>query len=158
MPRYEWDPSKTQSSIEVFPKGEYEVVVGEPKSFIRKNRKNEDSYGIRFSLTVADGPYRGKRTIYTAYLHSEGAQSMAKRFQMAVFGFHNRPDSEKEFNERTAGLDWSFDPETGQCGEGWRQMAGAHVIANVDVQKNPENDEENQNFKSWRPAVAVASK
>lgn len=153
MPRYEYDPSKTSAVQEIFPKDDYEIVVGEPKSFIRKNRKNEDSYGVRFMLTIDEGQYKGKKLMYTCYLHTEGSQSMTKRFQMAVFGFKNKAEDEKAFDAATAGLDWAFDPETGTCGEAWHKMAGAHVIAGLDIDKNKETDEPTQGFKSWRPAI-----
>lgn len=157
MPRYEYDPSKSQATIEIFPKDEYEFIVGEPKAFIRKNRKNQDSFGVRVSLTHTEGAYKGKRTVFTCYLHSEGAQSMSKRFQMAVFGYEAKAEAEQDFNKATSGLDWSFDPETGSVGAAWKQLGGARVIGNLDVGKNEETDEPQQVFKSWRPAVAVSA-
>lgn len=154
MPRYNYDPSKVQSSIEVFPKDDYEFVLGSPKSFIRQNSKGEDSYGVRFSVEVAAGAYKGKRTVFTCYLHSEGAQSMSKRFQMAAYGFKSNSEGEQAFNEKFGGLDWSIDPESGSVGEAWQKMAGTRVVGVLDIGKNNQTGEPQQDFKSWRPAIA----
>lgn len=148
MSRYEYDPSKTQATIEVLEKGDYEFLIGEPKSFIRKNKKNEDSYGIRFPLT-AEG--KTKPVYYTCYLHSEGAQGMTKRFQMAAMGFKNNKTDEARFDAEVIGMDWNFDPEAGTVGEAWRKFTGKRVVGSVDVSPNTETGEPQQNWKSWRP-------
>lgn len=155
--RYEYDPSKATALQEIFPKDEYEFIIGEPKAFIRKNRKGEDSFGVRFPLTIAEGRFASKRTMITCYLHSDGAQSMAKRFQMAAYGFRNNQEQEAEFNIEMAGKDWGFDPATGACGEMWRNMAGSRVVGALDVKPNEETGEPQQDFKSWRPLAKVAA-
>jgi len=155
MPRYNYDPSTATAAQEIFPKDDYEISLGTPKSFIRQNQKGEDSYGVRFQLTIEDGAYKGKHIPFTCYLHSEGAQSMTKRFQMAVMGCKSNQAGEAEFNEQFGPLDWSIDPEAGTCGEGWSKMAGARVIATLDVGKNTQTGDQQQNFKSWRPAVTA---
>lgn len=162
MPKYNYDPSKVSSTIEIFPAGEQEFIVGDPKAFIRKNAKDEDSFGVRFKLTIAEGDFRGKTTVFTCYMHSEGAQSMSKRFHMAAYGFGaNEQDTikvaEEKFNAAVGGDDWSFDPDTGTVGEAWRRMAGTRVIGNLGIGKNTRTDEPQQEFKSWRPAIAVAA-
>lgn len=148
MSRYEYDPSKAQSTIEVLEKGDYEFVIGEPKSFIRKNRKGQDSYGIRFPLT-ADG--KTKPVYYTCYLHSEGAQGMTKRFQMAAMGYKNSKVMEQAFDGDVIGMDWSYDPETGAVGDAWRKFTGKRVVGTVDIGANEETGEPQQVWKSWRP-------
>jgi hypothetical protein len=88
-PRFEFDPTTVVASMEVFPKGEYEMVVGEPKAFLRQAGEDKhDSYGIRYSLVIKQpDEYDGKRTIFSTYYQSEGSQSMAKQFIMAVLGY-----------------------------------------------------------------------
>lgn len=158
MPRYEFDPSKAQATIEVFPKDRYHFVVGKPKAFLKKDEKgNVKNYGIRFQLTVDEGEFRGKNTIFSAYLHNDGSQSMTKRFQMACLGYGNKPEDEKRFDAEQAGKDWAFDPDTGACGEAWAAFGGCHVYGNVDVGKNTNDDSPQQNFKSWQPMVQVAA-
>jgi len=161
MPRYEFDPSTVTSAIPVLPKNDYEFIVGEPKSFIRKNAKGEDSFGVRYPLTVAEGEQKGKRIFLSTYYQSEGGQAAAKRFLMAVYGYKGNDEEEQRFNRDMRGQDWSFDPESGMVGEAFRQVTGKRVRGSLDVQ--PAKDahgeptgELNQNFKSWSPLSAVA--
>ena len=156
-PRYEYDPSKATASIEIFPKGDYEFSVGEPKAFIRTNQNNEVSYGVRFALTITSDQQRGKRTVQTCYLHNDGGQSMTKQFQMAVYGFKRTSQDEQKFNEAMKDADWAFDPEVGTVGEAWHKMAGAHVVCTLDVGVNKDTHEQQQRFNNWRPAVTVAA-
>lgn len=149
MPRYENDPTKVASSIEVFPKDDYEFIVGEPKSFFRINAKGADSYGVRFPVSVAEGPYAGKRTVFTTYQQSEGAQQMAKRFIMAVLGYGAARAEEKRFDADYAGKDWSFDTDTGAVGDMWREASGKRVIGSLDVRMGDDGSEQ-QDFKGWR--------
>lgn len=147
MPRYEWNPSAVSTTIEVFPKGDYEVTVGEPKAFARQNQQGKDTYGIRYPLTLADN---GKRTVFTVYMHSEGAQSFGKMFLMAALGFEKSPEAEKEFDAQMAEQDWNYDPETGGVGDGWRLAMGQRAIVSLDIQISKEDDKERQNFVGFR--------
>ena len=151
MPRFEFDPTKVSASIEIFEKNEYEFQVGEPKSFMRKNRKNEDSYGVRFPLTIMEGVHKGKRTVFSTYQQSEGAQAMTKQFLMAVLGYEKNRAGEDRFNEDVRGKDWSFDPETGAVGDIWREATGQRVYGSLDIAKNDETGDPMQQFKGWRP-------
>jgi len=166
MPRYEFDPSKDQAGMVVLPKGTYEFIVGEPKSFIRKNSKNEDSYGVRYPLTVADGEKKGTRISYSTYYQSEGGRGMAKQFLMAVLGYKARGEGsqgeEDRFNNDFRGQDWSFDPEEGAVGDAFRAVVGQRVIGILDVQPAKDRDgnetgQENQQFVSWLPISAQVS-
>lgn len=156
-PRYVYDPSKVSSSIEIFPKNDYEFIIGEPKAFKGANQQGQENFGVRVALTHAEGEFRGKKTVYTMYMHSEGAQSMAKRFHIAAYGFpqngQNLAQGEQAFNEAHGGDDWSFDPDTGSVGDAWAKMAGGRIIGSLDVKKNNKDDSPQQDFKSWRPAI-----
>lgn len=150
MPRYENDPTKVAASIEVFPKDDYEFIVGEPKAFERTNAKGAQSYGIRFPVQVAEGDYKGKRTVFSTYQQSEGAQQMAKRFIMAVLGYGAKREEEKRFDADYAGKDWGFDTDTGAVGDMWREAVGKRVIGSLDVRIGDDGGEQ-QDFKGWRP-------
>lgn len=152
MPRYEFDPSKASATIEIFPKDRYLMKIGQPKSFLKKeNDETVKNYGIRFPLTHQDGQFVNKNTIFSGYLHNDGSQSMIKRFQMAALGYRNTPEEEKRFDAEQAGKDWSFDPDTGAVGEAWQQFAGSSIYAHLDVGKNKNSDEPQQDFKRWEP-------
>lgn len=153
MPNYNYDPSSAVASFEVFPKDEYEVQIGEPKAFIKQSGEGDkahDSYGIRFPLIIKEGAYAGKKMFYSTYLHSEGGQSFAKRFQMAALGYGKGKPEEDRFNNDMRGKDWSFDPETGGVGDAWREFVGKRIIVAVDVSKNTRSGDDQQQFTGFR--------
>lgn len=151
MPRYEASPAAVTASLEVFPKDDYLFIVGEPKTFARVNSKGNDSFGVRVSLTIRDGQYEGKRAIHSLYFQSEGAQSMAKQFQMAVLGYGKGRAEEQRFNADWGAADWSFDTDSGTVGDAWRELVGKLVTGSLDVTISEQGDEQQQ-FKGWRPA------
>jgi hypothetical protein len=152
-PRFEFDPTTVVASIEVFPKGEYEFVVGEPKAFMRQAGEDKhDSYGIRYPLVLrAPDEYDGKRTVFSTYYQSEGSQAMAKQFIMAVMGYGKGKPEEERFDRDMRGQDWGFDPETGAVSELYRELSGKRVVGTLDIQKNNNTGDAMQAFKSWRP-------
>ena len=155
-PSFNFDPTKDTASSEVFPKDDYEIQVGEPKSFLRtaaKGTPNEhDSYGVRFPLTIRGGEYEGKKiNNFSVYHQSEGARAVGKQFLMAVLGYKKGKQEEQRFNEDMAGKDWKCDYETGAVGDAFREVTGKRVVGSLDVKKNPQNGEEQQDFKAWRP-------
>jgi hypothetical protein len=154
MPKYTADPTKVTTALAIFPKGDVELKCGKPKAFERQNRKGEQSYGIRIPVECVSGPSTGKRSVVSLYMHSDGAQSMAKRFQMAMAGMLVNDANEKAFDANVAGLDWSFDTDTGECGAAWAAYEGNHIVATVDVslQTNDKGDQiEQQDWKGWLP-------
>ena len=150
MPRFEHNPSAVTTSIEVFPKDDYEFTIGEPKTFFRQNAMGNDSYGVRIPLTIATGDYSGKRTLMSLYFQSEGAQSMAKQFQMAALGYQRGRNEELRFNEEWGAKDWSFDTDAGSVGDAWRELVGGRIVGSLDVSMSDTGDEQQQ-FKGWRP-------
>lgn len=153
MPRYEFDPSTVVASMEVFPKGEYEFQIGEPKSFLKvATDDKKDSFGIRYPLVAKlPGEYDGKRNIFNTYYQSEGSQSFAKQFMMAALGYGKGKQEEDRFDADMRGKDWSFDPNDGSVGDAYRQLAGQRVIGILDIQKNTNTGDPMQAFKGWRP-------
>lgn len=157
-PRFEFDPSTVVASIEVFPKQEYEFVIGEPKAFKRtagEGDKEHDSYGVRFPLALkAPDGYDGKRTVYSIYLHSEGGQAMGKQFMMAALGFGKGIAEEKKYDAEVRGKDWGLDFETGGVGDAWREHTGKRIIGLLDQAKNNRTGDPMQQFVSWRPITS----
>lgn len=150
MPRFEPRPSAVTTSIEVFPKDDYEFIIGEPKTFFRQNAKGNDSYGVRVPITIGAGEYQGKRTFVSLYFQSEGAQSMAKQFQMAALGYGKGRAEEQRFDADWGAKDWSFDTDSGSVGDAWRELVGNRVTGSLDVSISDAGDEQQQ-FKGWRP-------
>lgn len=147
--RFNFNPSSVSSGFQTFPKGEYEFTVGTPKTFNRKNRAGNDSFGIRYPLTIASGEYMGKRTSYSCYLQSEGAQAVAKGFVMACNGY--KRSDEAMFNEDFEQYDWGVTPgDDSSIGEAWTSCEGKRVIGTLDVRMG-DNDSEQQDFKGFRP-------
>lgn len=159
MPRYTADPTSVSASITILPKDDYLFKIGRPKSFERTAAKGHQSYGVRFPLTVVDGPQKGKTVLYSLYLHSEGGQSMGKRFQMAVAGFTVNQANEAEYNEQVSGLDWTFDPEDGSVGAGFAEYEGKHIECDLGVEmikdEKSGKDMESQVWGVFRPVAAA---
>lgn len=155
-PNFDFDPTKDTATTEIYPKDDYEIQVGEPKSFLRTAAKDTPdehlSYGVRFPLTIRGGEYDGKKiNNFSIYHHSDGARTMGKQFLMAVLGYGRSKSEEQRFNEDMAGKDWKCDYETGAVGDAFRELTGKRVIGSLDVQKNKQSGEEQQAFKGWRP-------
>ena len=154
MPRYEPDLSQVSATIAILDKDEYEFEIGKPKAFQRERKKGGESIGVRYPMTVAEGPQSGKRTFYSCYTHSDGGQGFAKQFLMCALGFELTQEAEKRFNEAYKGADWGFDTDSGECGDIWEEAAGKHIIASVDLGVNPETGEPNQQWVRFRPVGA----
>lgn len=154
MPRYEADPSNVTAAIAILPKDEYELELGTPKAFERTAKAGHQSYGIRIAARVVSGPMAGKKTVLNFYLHSDGAQQMTKRFQMACAGFSFSAANEEKYDATVRGQDWSFDTDTGECGAQWAALAGVHVTVSADVKivkNDKDEDVEQQDWGTWSP-------
>lgn len=150
MPVYNNDPSKVVASFEVLPKDDYEFIIGEPKAFEKTGEKGLN-YGVRIPLTVATGPMEGKKSQpQVCYEHTEGAQMMGKQFKMAALGFGKGRAEEQRFDKEYGGQDWSFDTDSGGCGDAWREMTGKRVIGAYDIGINAQSGEEQQKVAGWR--------
>jgi hypothetical protein len=146
---FSFNPSEVSAVIEVLPKGEYEFTVGEPKSFMRKNKQGADSYGVAFPLVLAEdanGKRKGTRIFYNTYGQSEGAQAIAKQFLMAAHGYKRNEADEKKFNEEFAGKDWNYNPVAKTAGDAWHSVKGKRVKASLDTSINPDTQALQQVF------------
>lgn len=160
MPRYSADPTTVTAAITILPKDDYEFKIGKPKAFERTAKAGHQSYGLGIPLTVASGPQLGKKTYIRLYMHSEGAQQMTKRFQMASAGYTVTDKNEKLYDASgVAGKDWSFDTDNGEVGAAWAELEGLHICCDLDVEmvKNDKGDDiESQVWGTWTPVAGVA--
>jgi len=153
MPQPVFDPTKVKATMDIFPKGDYEVLIGEPKSFIRQAGKDKhDSYGVRFPYRIKEaGEYFDKTGVHTIYHHAPGAAGMNKQFLMAALGYGKGEKEEARFDAEQAGKDFSCDYETGAVGDFYRELTGRRVIMSTEPQQNKETGEPSNNARGWRP-------
>lgn len=155
-PQHNYDPTAVTVSFKTFEKGDYEIIVGEPKAFAGTNAEGNENFGIRFpgkiAAVVEEGQEDavGERSIYTCYLHG-AAGPFGKAFAMACLGYEKSEEGEALFNEDHGSKDWSFDSDSGSCGDGWRELTGCRVIASMSIQHNPNDGSKRQQYDSFRP-------
>jgi hypothetical protein len=152
MPVYNNDPTKVTANAVVLPKDDYEFIIGSPKSFAKKNDDGVTikNYGIRYPIIVAGGPFDGQKP-YPAvlYQHNPESESFSKQFLMAALGYDKGRDEEKRFDEASRGKDWSFDTDTGACGDAWNELTGKIIVGSFDT-KMGDNQNEQQVINGWR--------
>ncbi len=156
MPNYQPDFNNVDATIIILDKGEYEFIIGKPKSFQRENSKGILSVGVRFPMTVAEGPMANKRTFYTCYVHTDGAKGFTKQFWMAALDYPLTREGEAKFNAENQDLDLTLETELGECGEFWHSLTDRHVTAAVDLGVNPDTGEPNQAWKRFRGVSQAA--
>lgn len=150
-PRYEVDPTEVSAILTVFEKGEVELLIGEPKSFEKKNEDGSvKNAGIRYPVVAAEGPEKGSKSIYTVYIHTPDAVGFGKQFVMAALGYPLTKDGEKAFNAKYKGNDWSVTPETNAVGDMWREPTGKRIIAVVDTQMGQDGVTQQQKWVKFR--------
>lgn len=156
MPPFEFDPTKVAAVLTIFSKGEYEFLIGEPRSFQREAGEDKHlSVGIRFPVQAETDGKKG-RQLYSLYLHSENASGFAKRFLMAALGYNLNDAGERKFDDDVKGSDWGYNPEVGSCGDMWREVTGHRAIGEVDIQSNEKTGEPMQKWLGWRPITSVS--
>jgi hypothetical protein len=152
MPRVEAHPANVSSTIEIYPKGTYELTIGSATGFSGKeNEKGELASGVRYVLTIdKPGKYKGKRYIQNCYQHNENSQSFAKQFLMAALGYGRSRSEEERFNQDQKDVAWSYDTD-GPVSDGWNKLVGRTVIGDFDIQMNKQRPGEEQQKVTWRP-------
>ena len=164
MPRYDADLSKISATFELFSKGEYEFLVGEPKAFEQttKTGKNagQQAIGIRYPIVLGEetnGHKKGAKNMINCYIHNDGSMAFAKQFLMACLGYPLNSGGEHKFDEDYRGRDWSIDTETGAVGDVWREANGRRVIVTVDLGTNPTTGEPTNQFGRYRSVAQQAA-
>lgn len=150
MSRFNFPVADVAAGQEIFPPDTYNFEVGNSvKAFEGKEKEDgTKAYGIRLRLKiVSEGPHKNKGIPMSFYLHNEVSQQMTKRFIMAVLGYSQK--QEKEFDAAYGAKDWSFDTETGEVGEVYRELEGKLVTCELAIQPNKQTGDEQQNFKRW---------
>lgn len=153
MPVYNSDPSKVVANFEILPKDDYEFIIGSPKAFDKKETDNTTvkNYGVRVSVTVASGPMQGKKgQPVNLYQHNDGSLAFSKQFQMAALGYDKGRNEEIRFDNDYKGKDWSFDTDTGACGDAWNELTGKRIIGTLDIGVNPTTGDPQQVVNGWR--------
>lgn len=177
--RYEFDPTKDTAGFEVLPGGDYRLKIGEPKAFKGETKEGpnagNENYGVAFVLTVVPGPVDAegnespqehvtKKVYQRLFYHTQESRNFSKGFVLAVFGFTSK--EEKMFNDKLTeikekepdnpAVDWAFDSDTGECGQAWRGMVNAEIVATLGVKKGrKEGDSDQQTWEQTRPTPQV---
>ena len=149
MSRFEFNPADISTGFEVFPKGPYEFVLAEPKAyfFASTDPSKNNREGIRFIMTGQDGEAKGKVAICSPDFNFEFGPAQAKQISMAAYGYTTK--QEKEYNEFAKSLDLHIttDEENLDLGQGWLDLKGKRVIANLDI--NTAKDGSGKEFQKW---------
>ena len=152
-PVYNPDPSQVSAFFHIFSKGDYLFDVGEGKPFEGVNAEGKPNAGVRYPLTctrvLGDGDPTAlkKKQMFTCYVHSDGAVSFSKRFQMGCLGFNGDSEGEQAFNEEIQGEDWRIDPDptAPYLGSMWQKISNTSVIISCDVQM----DDDGKKQQKW---------
>jgi hypothetical protein len=160
-PQYNPDPSQVSAFFHIFSKGDYLFEVGEGKPFEGANAEGKANAGVRYPLICTDviegdPQAKGKRQMFTCYIHSEGAISFSKRFLMACLGYDGDHEGEAKFNEAIAGADWRVDPEPTApfLGEMWERVNNTSVVISTDVKMDNEGKKQ-QNWGAFSPISSI---
>ena len=160
MPRIAVVMDEHRATTRVFERGEYELSVERSTPFLREKDDGSENFGIMYGLKIVgqvvdgelDETYAGEDVRpLNCFLHTDGSIRMMKRFMMAVLGY----DEEEEYDKDFGGDEeqFLFDAEKDQkieVGSGWALPVGKHVKVTLD--KEIYQDEEQQRFKNWTPA------
>jgi len=153
MPQYNPDPTTVSAFFYMFEKGDYLFEVGEGKPFEGQNQKGDPNAGIRYPIICSDvlgndgdSGGKGKKQMFTCYIHSEGAMSFSKRFLMACLGYDSSSEGELRFNAEKQGADWKVDPnpEAPYVGEMWKSVQGTTLIMHCSTKLNEEGQKQQQ--------------
>lgn len=151
---FAFNPRNVSASIEVLPKGDYEVTVEGAKAFLNKDDKgNTKNFGVMHTLKVQEGSKKDKKIVFRSYFHNEGGQGIYKQFHMAANGFG--PKDEDAYNAASAEMDFAqINFETGECGGAYKDIVGKRLTVSLDedlYKKNPDDEgKPNQLWKGFR--------
>lgn len=173
MARYTADPTKDTAGFPILPKGDYRLKFGEPKAFKGETKEGanagQENYGIAYLLTVVEGPVDSdggvspsehflKKIYHRMYYHTPESRNFSKNYILAAFGYTSNEEPQfndalnqmKEQDPENPQLDWSFDPDTGECGEAWKQLTNREIVGSLSV-KLDKNNREQQSWDAVRP-------
>ena len=157
-PQYNPDPTQVSAFFYLFNKGDYLFEVGEGKPFEGTNQKGDPNAGIRYPIICSDvledgdKEGKGKKQMFTCYIHSDGAMQFSKRFIMAGLGYESSSEGELKFNEENKAADWRVDPnpEAPYVGEMWKKVEGSTMIIHTSI-KLGEDGQKQQQWNGFSP-------
>lgn len=149
MPRFQPNPTSVDAGFPVYPAADYEIILGDPKSFYRPGKNGKaDNYGVTFRSTIAEGDKQGKPIMINCYMHTPESEGFSKQIQMAALGYPK--DAEDKFNAEVGAGDWSFNTDDNSVGEEWTKMKGTRLIVTLTV-KMGEGGVQQQGTAGFRP-------
>lgn len=150
---FDFNPTDVATGIPVYPKGSYELEVGEPKSFLRQGKEGKaDNHGVFYKCKVTSpAEFAGKPFLQNCYMHTPESAAFGKSFIMAALGFTPRDnDSEEKFNEMYKNENWKYEPDTKEAGEMWHKVKNQRVIVDLDVTMDKDGNKQ-QKIVGFRP-------
>jgi len=160
-PQYNPDPSTVSAYFYMFSKGDYIFTVGEGKPFEGVNRTGDSNAGIRYPIICTDvlegdSKGKGKKQMFTCYIHSDGAMQFSTRFIMACLGYESSGEGEAKFNEENQGADYRVDPnpEAPYVGEMWKKLTGSSLVIHASIALDDEQKKQ-QKWNGFSPLSAV---
>lgn len=154
MGRFSFNPNDIQVGFPVYPKGSYELELGEPKSqfFAGKDGK-ADRVVVGWPAKIVEGEFKGKPYYVQADLNNEYGQQAAKAVVMAAKGFVPNQDNLAAFNAEYGKFDGDVNTDDRTCGEFWHLAKGGRIVLDLDT--DIVNDKQVQTFpKNIRPVGA----
>lgn len=157
-PVFDGDITKARAVTPPLDPGVYTFELSEPTAFYRKNKKDEEVYGVKFPMRVTGGEYDQRLVFFDTYFHSSGGIGAAKRFAMAVMGHKVDEAAEaqfdKDYNTTPEQKDaMNIDFEQKELGEFWKSLGGRNVVGVLSVSVNNYEGQETlqQKFNRWMP-------
>lgn len=157
MSGFDFNPNDVTVGFEIFPKGSYEIEVGEPKSFFKPGKEGKlDNHGVRFMCKIADGDKKGRKYMVNCYMHTEESQAFSKQFLMAALGYDPKKlEDEQAFNAATANENWRYNPDDKSAGDMWHRVKNQRLNVDLDVGIAPDTapnaGERQQKLVGYRP-------
>lgn len=158
MPRYDTNMAGVVASIiGNIPAGHYKFKINTPKAFAKFEEKDGikvlKNYGIRYPVEVVevvtgDGKV-GDKQFFTCYQHTKEAIEYAKAQHMVLCGFDQTREGEEAYNAKYLTGDYSFDTDSGEVGQAWKDCEGSYFEAVVSIKKDGDN--ENQKWNKMIP-------
>jgi len=139
---FNFNPTQVSANLEVFAKGDYEVILNEPKPYFQAGKPNAqtgenypDSEGLMWTLRIAEGEHKSKPIIFRPNFNNEFGPQQAKSLLVAANGFPAGQEGEQAYNASHSTDDFSYsaDPENVHIGQAWVDTKGKRVIVSLDV-------------------------
>lgn len=154
--RYSGAPTGVSVGLSVLPEDTYEVILGEPKAFVRQTNAGEEEYGVRWPFTVAEQKgevKKGTSGMFNAKFSGDYGEIGIKQEKQMMMACDNVPfKDEEKWNEAHKDDDWAIDYDTGIVGQGRLQYKGKRINMHLGIQAAKDGSGgQFQKFKSFTP-------